>query len=58
MKIVDFDSYKKAINKLESMTSEQQKPLIVFPPKTEKSTSERLQKFFEIADGGNPEWNV
>lgn len=57
MKIVDFESFKKAINKLDAMAPEKTKPLVVFPQKTEKSTAERLQKFFEVADG-NPEWNV
>jgi len=54
MKIVDFESFKKAINKLDSMAQGKPEDINVFP---QKSTSERLKKFFEIADG-NPEWNV
>ena len=59
MKIVDFESYKKAVSKLDALASEQTAPLVVFPQKTEKSAADRLKQFFEIADGnGNPEWNA
>ena len=34
------------------------KPNSVFPQKEDKSVSERMQKFFEVADGENPSWNV
>jgi len=57
MKITDFESFKKTINKLDSMTTDNNNKLVIFPQKTEKTTAERLQKFFEIADG-NPEWNI
>ena len=34
------------------------KPNSVFPQKEDKSVAEKMQKFFEVADGENPSWNV
>ena len=53
MKIVDFDSYKKSINKLDKMAQvDMTKPNTVFPQKDERKTAEEFfSKFFNIADG-------
>ena len=58
MKIVDFDSFKKAINKLDSMTQDNPAKIkIDFPKSEHKNAKDFFDKFFSIADG-NPEWNV
>ncbi len=57
-KIVNFDLIREKINKLDAMAnSDMTKPNSVFPQNKDKSVSEKMQKFFDVADG-NPEWNV
>lgn len=53
--IVDFKTY---INKLDNMASQvdMTKPNSVMPQQNDKSVSERLKKFFDVADG-NSIWN-
>ncbi len=59
MKIINFETIKEKINKLDAMAqTDMTKPNSVFPQKEDKSVAERMQKFFEIADGNNPSWNV
>ena len=57
-KIVNFDLIREKINKLDAMAnSDMTKHNSVFPQNKDKSVSEKMQKFFDVADG-NPEWNV
>lgn len=59
--IVNFNTIKEKINKLDTMASQvdMTKPNTIFQKNDEKlSVTERMNKFFEIADGKNPEWNV
>lgn len=57
MKIVDFESYKNTINKLDKMAQvDMSKPDTIFPQKEDKSIADRMKKFFDIADG-NSIWN-
>ena len=57
-KIVNFDLIREKINKLDAMAnSDMTKTNSVFPQNKDKSVSEKMQKFFDVADG-NPEWNV
>ena len=59
MKIINFETIKEKINKLDAMAqTDMTKPNSVFPQKEDKSVAEKMQKFFEIADGENPSWNV
>ena len=59
MKIVNIEAIKEKINKLDAMAqTDMTKPNSVFPQKEDKSVAERMQKFFEVADGENPSWNV
>ncbi len=53
--IVDFKNY---INKLDKMASkvDMTKPNTILPQENDKSVSERLKKFFDVADG-NSIWN-
>ena len=59
MKIINFDAVKEKINKLDAMAhTDMTKPNSVFPQKEDKSVAEKMQKFFDIADGNNPSWNI
>lgn len=59
MKIINFETIKEKINKLDSMAqTDMTKPNSIFPYKDDKSVAEKMQKFFEVADGDNPSWNV
>lgn len=59
MKIINFETIKEKINKLDSMAqTDMTKPNSIFPNKDDKSVAEKMQKFFEVADGENPSWNV
>lgn len=59
MKIINFETIKEKINKLDSMAqTDMTKPNSIFPNKYDKSVAEKMQKFFEVADGENPSWNV
>ena len=58
MKIVDFKSFKDAVNKLDTMAQvDLTKPNSVFPEKQEVNLSEKMKNFFDIADGSNHSWN-
>ena len=58
--IVNFNTIKEKINKLDTMASQvdMTKPNTIFQNDEKLSVAERMNKFFEIADGKNPEWNV
>ena len=59
MKIINIETIKEKVNKLDAMAkTDMTKPNSVFPQQEDKSVSERMQKFFEVADGENPSWNV
>ena len=59
MKIINIETIKEKVNELDAMAkTDMTKPNSVFPQKEDKSVSERMQKFFEVADGENPSWNV
>ena len=59
MKIINFETIKEKVNKCDSMAkTDMTKPNSVFPQKEDKSVAEKMQKFFEVADGENPSWNV
>ncbi len=58
---IDFNTIKERINKLDTIASQidMTKPNTIFQKNDEKlSISERMSKFFDVADGKNPEWNV
>ena len=59
--IINFETIKERINKLDAMATQVDvtKPITIFQKNLEKPTvGERMNKFFEVADGKNPEWNV
>ena len=59
MKIINFETIKEKVNKLDAMAkTDMTKPNSIFPQKEDKSVAERMQNFFEVADGENPSWNV
>ena len=59
MKIINFETIKEKVNKLDAMAkTDMTKPNSIFPQKEDKSVAERMQKFFEVSDGENPSWNV
>ena len=61
MKIINFETIKEKVKKFDSMANvDMTKPNTIFPHKDDdhKSVAERMQKFFEVADGENPSWNV
>ena len=59
MKIINFETIKEKVNKFDLMAkTDMTKPNSVFPQKEDKSVAEKMQKFFEVADGENPSWNV
>lgn len=61
MKIINFETIKEKINKLDSMANvDMTKPNSIFPQKDDdkRTVTEKMQKFFEVADGENPSWNV
>ena len=60
IKVVNFQSFKDAINKFDGLATDEnpKKITITFPHSNDKDVSKRMEKFFEVADGGNPEWNV
>ena len=59
MKIINIETIKEKVNKLDAMAkTDMTKPNSIFPQKEDKSVAERMQKFFEVADGENPSWNV
>ena len=48
-------------NKLDALASQVDviQPITIFQKNIEKPTvGERMSKFFDVADGKNPEWNV
>lgn len=58
---IHFDTIKEKIAKLDAMATQVDvtKPITIFQKNLEKPTvGERMNKFFEVADGKNPEWNV
>lgn len=56
MKIVDFNSFKNAVNKLDAMAqTDMTKPNSIFPQ--DASLADKMKKFFDVADG-NPDWNA
>lgn len=58
MEIVDFNSFKNSVNKLDTMAQvDMTKPNSVFPMKEDESVKDKMQRFFEVADG-NPSWSV
>ncbi len=58
VKIINLDAIREKINKLDEMANtDMTQPNCIFPQRSDKTASERMQKFFEVADG-NPEWNV
>ncbi len=58
MKIINFEAIKERINKFDEMAKvDMTRPNSVFPQGKDVSVSEKMQKFFDVADG-NPQWNV
>jgi hypothetical protein len=54
--IVDFESFKSAINRLDKMAATEPSKINIDFPKDGNRAKDFFDKFFEIADG-NPEWN-
>lgn len=51
MKIVDFESFKKSVNKLDEMAKPVQPKLnTVFPDET---VADKMKRFFDVADGNS-----
>lgn len=57
---IHFETIKEKINKLDTLANQvdMTKPNTIFQPKEKPSVAERMNKFFDVADGKNPEWNV
>ncbi len=58
---INFEMIKERVNKLDKLASQVDftQPITIFQKNIEKpSVGERMNKFFEVADGTNPEWNV
>ncbi len=59
MKIINIETIKEKVNKLDAMANvDMTKPNSIFPYKEDVSVADKMKKFFEVADGGNPGWNV
>lgn len=58
MKIVDIKTFKNAINKLDNMAQDEPSKIMINFHQKDEGVSEKMQRFFEVADGGNPSWNV
>lgn len=59
--VIRFDIIKEKVNKLDAMASQVDvtQPITIFQKNLEKPTvGERMSKFFDVADGKNPEWNI
>ena len=57
-KIINFEAIREQINRFDTMANvDMTKPNSVFPQNKDMTVSEKMQKFFDVADG-NPEWNV
>lgn len=57
MKIISFEGFKDKINKLDSMAKvDMTRPNSVFPQNSDESISEKMKRFFDVADG-NSIWN-
>ena len=54
-KITDLESFKSAINRLDTMTQDPSKIRIDFQ-KSDSKAKDFFEKFFEIADG-KPQWD-
>ena len=57
---IHFETIREIINKLDTLANQvdMTKPNTIFQPKEKPSVAERMNKFFDVADGKNPEWNV
>lgn len=61
MKIINFETIREKVNKLDTMANvDMTKPNSIFPHKDDdnRTVAEKMQKFFEVADGENPSWNA
>ncbi len=59
MKIINIKEIKETINKLDSLANvDMTKPNTIFPQNRDKSVKERIEQFFQVADGKNPSWNI
>lgn len=57
-KIVDIESYRNAVNKLEALAQDPTSNITInFPKSDNKDAKDFFSRFFGIADG-NPEWYV
>ncbi len=57
MKIVDFKSFKKYVDKLDNMAQvDMSKPDLIFPKEKDESVADKMRKFFDVADGNG--WKV
>ena len=59
--VIRFDIIKEKVNKLDAMASQVDatQPITIFQKNLEKPTvGKRMSKFFDVADGKNPEWNI
>jgi hypothetical protein len=57
MKIVDFESYKKYVNKLDGMAQDNPSKVNINFNSDEKNVADKFKRFFDIADG-KPYWQV
>jgi hypothetical protein len=59
IEVVDFQSFKDAINKFDDLAGlENSQKITIDFSNHDKDIAKRMENFFEVADGGNPEWNV
>ena len=56
--VVDLQSFKDAINRFDKLTPEDINKITINFSYKDKDIAKRMEKFFEVADGGNPEWNI
>lgn len=58
IRIVDFQSFKDAIKKFDELAPQENQKITINFSHNDKDIAQKMSKFFEVADGGNPEWNV
>ena len=59
--VIHFNTIKEKIDKLDALAGQIDvtQPITIFQKNLEKPTvGERMSKFFDVADGKNPEWKV
>lgn len=54
MEIVDFNSFKNSVKKLDKMAQvDMTKPNAIFPQESDDSVADKMKRFFDVADGNS-----